>query len=58
MDEPTLLTAARFKAQDSLSLVDAMIVAFAVCERAVLAHKNAELERLARKLKQEILPYE
>jgi len=57
MDEPTLLTAARFKAQHRLSLAGAMIAAFAVREGAVLIHKDPEFEPLANQLKQEILPY-
>ncbi|HDH03539.1 MAG TPA: PIN domain-containing protein [Actinobacteria bacterium] len=57
LGEPTLLTAARFKAQHRSSLADAMIAAFAVRERAVLVHEDPEFEPLARRVKQEILPH-
>ena len=57
IDEPTMLTAARFKAFHRLSLADAIIAAFAVRERAVLVHKDPEYEPLAKHVKQEILPH-
>lgn len=57
MDEPTLLTAGRFKAQHRLSLADAIIAAFALRQGAILVHKDPELEALANSMEQEILPY-
>ena len=57
IDEPTLLTAARFKANYHLSLADAIIAAFAVREKAVLVHKDPEFEPLSPQVKQEVLPY-
>ena len=57
IDEPTLLTAARFKARHHLSLADALIAAFAVRERAILVHKDPEFEPLSPQVKQEVLPY-
>ena len=57
MDEPTLLTAGRFKADHRLSLADAMIAAFALRKAAVLIHKDPELEALKDIVHQEILPY-
>lgn len=57
MDEPTLLTAGRFKARHRLSLADAIIAAFALRQGAILVHKNPELEALANSMEQEILPY-
>ena len=57
MDEPTLLTAARFKAQHRLSLADAIIAAFALRQDAILVHKDPELEALTGTVEQEILPY-
>ena len=57
MDEPTLLTAGRFKARHHLSLADAMIAAFAFRQGAILVHKDPELEALAGTVEQEILPY-
>lgn len=57
VDEPTLLTAARFKAQFRLSFADALIAAFAVRNEAVLVHKDPEFEGLADRVAQEALPY-
>ncbi|MBI5018469.1 MAG: PIN domain-containing protein [Deltaproteobacteria bacterium] len=56
-DEPTLLTAARFKADHRMSLADAMIAAFAARQGAVLLHKDPEYEPLAPSVRQECLPY-
>ena len=56
-DEPTLLTAARFKARFRISLTDALMAAFAVRQEAILVHKDPELEALAETVQQEILPY-
>jgi predicted nucleic acid-binding protein len=58
MDEPTLLTAARFKAGYHLSLADAIIAAFAMQIHASLLHKDPEFEVLAGQLFPEALPYE
>jgi predicted nucleic acid-binding protein len=57
MDEPTLLTAAKVKAEHRVSLADAIIVAFAVRRGAVLMHKDPELDALAGLLPLETLPY-
>ncbi len=57
MDEPTLLTAARFKARYCVSFADALIAAFAAQHHAVLVHKDPEFEALKDHLLQEALPY-
>ncbi len=57
MDEPTLLTAARLKAQHHLSLADAQIAAFALRQEAILVHKDPEFEAVSGLVQQEILPY-
>ena len=57
VDEPTLLTAARYKAQFRISLADAIIAAFAVTQDTILVHKDPELEALATMVAQEVLPY-
>jgi predicted nucleic acid-binding protein len=57
MDEPTLLTASRFKAAHRLSLADAMIAAFAKRNGAALLHKDPEFEALAEQVDLEALPY-
>ena len=57
MDEPTLLTAARLKADYRLSLADAMIAAYAIQRKAVLLHKDPEFEALAGQVLLEALPY-
>ena len=57
VDEPTLLTAGRFKAFHRLSLADAIIAAFAQRQEAVLVHKDPELEALAESVEQDVLPY-
>ena len=57
MDEPTLLTAGRFKAHYRLLLADALIAAFAVRQGAILVHKDPELEALMGSIEQELLPY-
>jgi uncharacterized protein len=56
MDEPTLLTAARFKASHRLSLADAIIAACALQVNAVVLHKDPEYEALAGQLPSEALP--
>jgi len=55
--EFTLLTAARFKATQRLSLADAIIAAFALRQGATLIHKDPEFEALASEVPQEALPY-
>jgi len=57
VDEPTLLTAGRFKARHRFSLADALIAAFAVREGAILVHKDPEFKALSKQVKQETLPY-
>jgi predicted nucleic acid-binding protein len=57
MDEPTLLTAARIKADHRLSLADAIIAAFAIQRNAVLVHKDPEFEALVGQVLLEALPY-
>ena len=57
VDEPTMLTAGRFKAYHRLSLADAIIAAFAQRQGAVLVHKDPELEALTEFVEQEVLPY-
>ena len=56
VDEPTLLTAARFKAGYHLSLAEALIAAFACRHEAILVHKDPEFEALEQ-VPQEPLPY-
>ena len=57
MDEVTLLTAARLKADHRISLADAMIAAFAIRMGATLLHKDPEFEPLASEVRLEALPY-
>ena len=57
IDESILLTAAHFKAENRLSLADALIAAFARNHGAVLLHKDPELESLAEQVRLEALPY-
>jgi predicted nucleic acid-binding protein len=57
MDESTLLTAARLKAQYRVSLADAVIGAFAIRNNAVLMHKDPEFDALTGLLPMEALPY-
>jgi len=56
MEEPTLLTAARLKAEYRVSLADAMIAAYAVRREAVLMHKDPEFDILKGLLEMEALP--
>jgi predicted nucleic acid-binding protein len=56
-DEPTLLTASRFKASYRLSLADALIAAFAQRQSAILLHKDPEFEALLEQVELEALPY-
>jgi len=57
MDESTLLTAAKLKADFQISFADSIIAAFAVQRDAVLMHKDPEFEALAGILPMETLPY-
>jgi predicted nucleic acid-binding protein len=57
INEPILLTAARYKGQRSISLADSIIAAFAARHGAVLVHKDPEYETLKDEVEQEILPY-
>ncbi|MCX5872243.1 MAG: PIN domain-containing protein [Deltaproteobacteria bacterium] len=57
MDESTLLTAARLKAEYRVSLADAIIAAFAIRKEAVLMHKDPEFDALNGLLPMEALPY-
>jgi predicted nucleic acid-binding protein len=57
MDEPTLLTAARFKAEHRLSFADAVIAALAKRRGAVLLHKDPEYDALTEHIEAEALPY-
>jgi predicted nucleic acid-binding protein len=56
-DEPTLLTASRFKANYRVSLADAMIAALALRRGAILLHKDPEYEALSEEVELEALPY-
>lgn len=57
IEEPTVLTAARFKATHRISLADALIAAMAVGRKARLLHKDPEFEALAGQVSLESLPY-
>ncbi len=57
MDESTLLTAAKLKAEHRISLADAIIAAFAIRRNAVLMHKDPEFDALTGLLPMEALPY-
>jgi predicted nucleic acid-binding protein len=57
VDEPTLLTAARFKVQGRISFADALIAAFAARKGAILVHKDPEYEALGDHVTLEALPY-
>lgn len=56
-DEPTLFTAARYKASHRVSLADAIIAAVAARRGAVLLHKDPEYEALAGEVALEALSY-
>lgn len=56
-DEPTMLTAARIKANFRVSFADALIAAFAVQSEAILVHKDPEFDALQGQVQQELLPY-
>ena len=57
MDESTLLTAARLKANYRISLGDSIVAAYAIQRGATLLHKDPEYESLADELMLESLPY-
>ena len=57
MDESTLLTASRLKAEHRVSLAAAIIAAFAIRRGAVLMHKDPEFDALTGLLPLEALPY-
>lgn len=57
MDESTLLTASKLKAEHRVSLADAIIAAFAIRRGAVLMHKDPEFDALTGLLPLEALPY-
>lgn len=57
VDEPTLLTAARLKAQYRASLADTLIAACAIQAGAILVHKDPEFEQLSGEVALEPLPY-
>ena len=57
MDESTLLTASKLKAEHRVSLADAVIAAFAIRRGAVLMHKDPEFDALAGLLPMEALPH-
>jgi predicted nucleic acid-binding protein len=57
LDEPTLLTAARLKANYRLSLADTIIAAYAIQQKAVILHKDPQFEALAGQVGLEALPY-
>ena len=56
-DEPTMLTAARLKAAQRLSLADAINAAFAIRTHATVVHEDPEYERLHGQVDMEALPY-
>lgn len=56
-DERIALTAARFKAEQRVSLADAMIAAYSQINQAVLVHKDPDFELLRPDVDQEPLPY-
>ena len=57
VDEPTLLTAARLKAQYRLSFADTLIAACAIQAGTTLVHKDPEFEQLIAEVALEALPY-
>jgi predicted nucleic acid-binding protein len=56
-DEPALLQASRFKAENRISLADALIAGLASRLGAVLVHKDPEFEALTDVVDLEALPY-
>lgn len=57
VDDPTLLKAARLKAQYRMSFVDTLIAACASQTGAILVHKDPEFEQIAGEILLEALPY-
>lgn len=57
IDEPTLLTAARLKANYRLSLADTLIAACAMQQNAIILHKDPQFEALSGQVGLEALPY-
>ncbi|HOL42281.1 MAG TPA: PIN domain-containing protein, partial [Methanospirillum sp.] len=57
MDESTLLTAARLKAEQKISFADAIIAAFAIRKNCILMHKDPAYESLRGLVFMEVLPY-
>ena len=57
MDELTVLTAGRLKAEHRVSFADALIAAFALRTGAILVHKDPEYDALDGVLDMERLPY-
>lgn len=57
IDEPTMFTTGRLKANNRLSLAGALIAAFALRNNAVLVHKDPEFEVLTGIIQMETLPY-
>jgi predicted nucleic acid-binding protein len=55
MEEPDVLTAARFKAEFRISFADSIISAAAFRQNAILVHKDPEYEPLARAIRLESL---
>jgi len=56
MDEPTVLTAGRLKAEHRLSFADALIAAFALQTGTMLVHKDPEYDALDGMIAMERLP--
>jgi predicted nucleic acid-binding protein len=57
LDEPTLLTAARLKANYRLSLADTIIAAYAIQQKAIILHKDPQFEALTGQVGLEALSY-
>ena len=57
LEEPVILTAARFKASHRLSLADSIIAAFAFQHGATLLHKDPEFQALGSQVQLEPLPF-
>jgi len=57
VDEPTVLTASRWKARYRISLADSLIAAIAHRRGATLLHKDPEYDALGDELAREALPY-
>jgi predicted nucleic acid-binding protein len=56
-DESLLVTAARLKANHTMSVADAWIAATAVVTDSVLVHKDPEMDCLPLSIKRKALPY-